>query len=288
MKEHLQGMERADRKHLDATQYWDLNAKAAVEARHISERLIPESVNQFVSEGKTNAEDAWAAFALDLKAQYVGKHGTPEPSIMSRARSGDFERESPSSSAVSSMTMLFWVAAAFELFVFALQGLFGGSFNAVILLQAALLATGGFLVGLGLGQILYHRWCTAYLNATLEGSKVNAFSIALGVIVICVVGTFRAYGTGELLAGSFAFVITVLLGSICALFETRYVVLKHKRERLLLLEGQGQAWLADTAHEQRLDEYRSVYLARFRAATRPGGLVSAPQVPALQPAPARP
>jgi hypothetical protein len=283
MKEHLQGMERADRKHLDPPQYWDLNGKAAVEARHISERLIPESVNRFVSEGKTDAEEAWAAFALDLKAHYIGKHGNPEPTIMSRARGGDYERESPSPGNVSSMVILFWVAAAFELFVFTLQGMFGGSFNIVILLQAALLATGGYLIGSGLGQILYKRWCTAYLSESLEAAKMSAASIALGVLVIVTIGAFRAYGAGDPLDGSFAFVITALLGSICALFETRYVALKHKRDRLLLLEGQGQAWLADRAHEQRLNEYRRVYLGRFRAASKPGGLVADPPPLVLQP-----
>lgn len=285
MKEHLQGLERADRKHLDPSQYWDLNGKAAVEARHVSERLIPESVNRFVAEGKTNADEAWAAFALDLKAHYVGKHGTPDPTIMSRARAGDYERESPSASSVRSMLALFWIGAAFEFLVFALQGTFGGSFNIVILLQAALLATGGFLIGFGLGQILYQRWCTAYLAETLQTSKMHAAYITLGVVIIVTIGVFRAYGTGDVLGGTFAFIITALLGSVCALFETRFEALKHKRERLLLLEGQGQAWLADTAHEQRLDEYRRVYMARFRAVAKPGGLVASAPPPAFLPKP---
>ena len=289
MKEHLQGLERADRKHLDAAQFWDLNGKAAVEARHITERLIPESVNRFVSEGKTNADEAWAAFALDLKAHYVGKHGMPDSSIMSRARGGDYEREAPSAGNVTGMLTLFWVAAAFEVFVFALQGMFGGSFNIVILLQAALLATGGFLVGFGVGQILYSQWCTRYLGESLQTTKMNAAYVALGVLLIVTVGAFRAYGTGDLLGGTLAFIITVLLGSVCALFEARYVVLQHKRERLLLLEGQGQAWLADTAHEQRLEEYRRVYMARFRGTAKPGGMVADPPPAAapLQPKPAQ-
>lgn len=273
MKQHLQGMNRASREHLDRTQYWDLNGKAAVEARHISETLIPASVNEYVSDGKTDADEAWTAFAVNLKTTYVRSGLNPDPAILNRARSGDFEREAPAPGTIVSMLVLFWMAAAFEVSIFALQGLFGGSFNIVILLQAALLATGGFLVGLGLGQILYRRWCVSYLKASDEPAKMNIANVVLGSVIILIVAAFRAYGVGEFLPAMFAFTITLLLGSICALFETLHISLKNKRERLLLLQGQAQEWVADTAHDRRFDEYRSIYHAGVRRAAQRGGLV---------------
>lgn len=276
MMQHLHGMERASVEHLQPTQYWDLNGKAAVETRHISETLIPASVNEFVSDGKTNPEEGWTSFAINLKTTYIRHRINPDPEIMNRSRSGDYQREAPSSRAVMTTMALFWLASALEVFVFVLQALFGGSFNPVILLLAALLATGAFMIGNGLGQIIYRRWCTSYLKAASETAKVNVANIALGLVILMTVALFRAYGVGEFVAGFFAFVITLLLGAICALFETLHSSLKSKRERLLLLQGQAQEWIADAAHEQRFDEYRSVYFAGVERAAKPSGLTAAP------------
>lgn len=283
MKQHLHGMERAGIDHLHATQYWDLNGKAAVEARHISETLIPASVNDFVSDGKTNPEEGWTSFALNLKTTYIRHRLSPDPEIMNRARSGDYQREAPSSRAVVTMLALFWVAAVLEVFVFVLQGLYSGSFNIVIVFLAALLATGAFMIGLGVGQILYRRWCVSYLKLERETAKVNLANIVLGGVIIVTVALFRAYGVGDLVGGCFAFVMTFLLGAICALFETLHASLKAKRDRLMLLQGQAQEWVADSAHEQRFSEYRSVYFAAVERAARPGGLVAAPAHPQITP-----
>jgi hypothetical protein len=274
MKQHLHGMERAGVEHLHPTQYWDLNGKAAVETRHISETLIPASVNEFVSDGKTNPEEGWTSFAINLKTTYIRDRINPDPEIMNRARSGDYQREAPSSRAVITMLALFWLAAILEAFVFVLQALFGGSFNPVIILLAVLLATGAFLIGSGLGQILYRRWCVSYLKAERETVKVNIANIAVGAVILVTIAFFRAWGVGEFVAGAVAFVMTFLLGAICALFETLHTLLRNKRERLLLLQGQAQEWVADAAHDQRFHEYRSVYFAAVDRAARPSGLVA--------------
>jgi len=283
MKQHLHGMERAGVEHLHPTQYWDLNGKAAVETQHISEMLIPASVNEFVSDGRTNPEEGWTSFAINLKTTYIRHRLSPDPEIMNRARSGDYQREAPSSRAVITRLALFWLAAIMEVFVFILQALFSGSFNPVILLLAALLATGAYMVGSGLGQILYRRWCISYLKAASETAKVNVANIALGAVIIGTVALFRAYGVGEFIAGTFAFIMTLLLGAICALFETLHSSLKSKRERLLLLQGQAQEWIADAAHEQRFDEYRSVYFAAVERAAKPSGLVAPYAQPNITP-----
>lgn len=283
MRQHLHGMERAGIEHLHPSQYWDLNGKAAAEARHISETLIPASVNDFVSDGKTNPEEGWTSFALNLKTTYIRPRINPDPEIMNRARGGDYQREAPSSGAVTTMLVLFWVVALLEVFVFLLQALSDGSFNVAILFLAALLATGGFMIGLGLGQVLYRRWCVAYLKALPETAKVNYLNIALGAVIIFTVAFFRAWGVGELVEGFFAFIVTVILGSVCALFETLHTSLKNKRERLLLLQGQAQEWIADASHDQRFNEYKSVYFAAVDGATKPSGLVAPPGHPHVTP-----
>lgn len=281
MKQHLHGMERAGIEHLDPSQYWDLNGKAAVEARHISETLIPASVNDFVSDGKTNPEEGWTSFALNLKTTYIRHRINPDPEIMNRARSGDYQREAPSTRAVVTMQVLFWVAATLEMFVFVLQGLFSGSFNPAIIFLALLIATGAFMVGLGLGQLIHRRWCISYLKAIPDTAKVNIANIALGELIIAIVALTRAYGVGEFFAGCILFVMTCILGALCALFETLHVSHKSKRERLLLLQGQAQEWIADSAHEQRFNEYKSVYFSAVERAARPSGLVAPPVHPPL-------
>lgn len=283
MKQHLHGMERAGIEHLHPTQYWDLNGKAAVEARHISETLISASVNSFVSDGKTNPEEGWTSFALNLKTTYIRQGRNPDPEILNRARNGDYQREAPSARAVLTMAVLFWVSALLEGVVFVLQGLFSGYFNPMIVFLAALIATGAFMIGIGLGQISYRRWCVSYLKAEHETAKVNLANIALGLVIIVAVAFLRAYGVGDFEAGCMVFVLTFLLGALCALFETLYTLMKYKRERLLLLQGQAQEWMADNAHELRYEEYRTVYFAAVARAAKPNGLVAAAHPPQITP-----
>lgn len=283
MKQHLHGMERAGIEHLDPSQYWNLHGKAAVEARHISETLIPASVNEFVSDGKTNPEEGWTSFALNLKTTYIRDRINPDPEIMNRARGGDYEREAPSQRAVWTTQALFWIAATLEMFVFVLQGLFSGGFNPAIIFLAFLVATGAFMIGLGLGQLIHRRWCISYLKAIPDTAKVNIANIALGGVIVAVVGLTRAYGVGQFMAGCIAFVMTCVLGALCALFETLHVSLKNKRERLLLLQGQAQEWIADKEHEQRFNEYKSVYFSGVERAAKPKGLVAPAVHPTLTP-----
>src|ERR1043166_6396365 len=113
--------------------------------------------------------------------------------MLDKARKSELEPEAPSTSAITTMLVLFWIAAAFEVVVFLLQGVFGGTFNAIILVYAALLAFGGYLTGSGLGQIVHTRWRVRFSDEDRPIGALEYVKLTLGLILLIAVAAARAF-----------------------------------------------------------------------------------------------
>jgi len=279
MKQPLQGMERAGRKHLDRAQYWNLSGKAAAEGHHIREHLIPASVERGLAEGRSDGDEAWNAFAAELTAHYTGTRQGENAAIMNRARNGEYEREAPTQGSVSSMLVAFCICVAI-MFVFAIQGLIRDTLSGAILLLITLLIIGSAQIGYGMRRILDRSWYKAYLAERSELATADIANLASGVVLIGLVAFLRAYGMSDPLSGIFQFILTIIAGSACACCATRFMALRAKRDRLLDLEGQAQTWFASTEHADRLDEYKYVYCSQFEAATGGGTHAAQPHLSA--------
>jgi len=278
MKRSLQAMERAGRQHLDPEDYWDINAKAIVEERHIRERLIPEAARSPAKRGRGDAETAWMSFFRDLKSHYTEASADPGSDIMARASAGEYEQESPSQNKINGMLGLF-VASAALIVAAALYGIWEQHFSLFILLPTAILICGGFLVGSSLGRFLHRRWCAAYLTENPAVTIQEIAWIILGSACVFLTASLRAYAPGERSRGAAEFLLVLILGLIVTCFQALHATLRLQQERLLQLEGEAQAWVADGAHAQKLREYQRLFQSEFRGQAREDDLPARAPMP---------
>lgn len=279
--------ERAAQEHLHSNDYWDLNAKWRVESSYITKTLLPQraadaakdaSPSMADREFATYASDKWIGVDSDL-ALYRGGDEKENSTIVDMAKHDAFRVESPPAGAVTRMLILFWVAACCEVAVFVIQGIFSGGFNPVIILLAILLAFGGFLTGAGIGKMLHAGWYNSFLHEPHPVSGIVWAQVVLGCVLMLSVAVFRAYGAGELVPGILAFLITMLLGALCALFETLHQQAKLKREACLLRQGQAQTWTAYATHRVNVLRYKELFLSELAQRARVGGNITATPVP---------
>ncbi|HKS26030.1 MAG TPA: hypothetical protein VJZ76_24780 [Thermoanaerobaculia bacterium] len=264
-----------------------MNAKWRVESSYITGKLLPQCAADAAKDASPSlgerefasyANDKWVAVDSELSL-YRGGDEKENSTIVDMAKHDAFRVESPTAGAVTRMLILFWVAACCEVTIFVVQGLFSGGFNPIIILLAVLLAFGGFLAGAGLGKMLYASWHNSFLHEPYPISGIVWAQFILGCILMLSVAVFRAYGAGELAPGILAFLITILLGALCTLFETLHQLAKLKREACLLRQGQAQTWTAYATHRVNLARYRELFLSQLAQRVRVGGNITATPVP---------
>jgi len=281
----LEAGQRAALEHLDPNDYWDLNAKWKVESGFIAKRLVPQRAADAAKDASRSwndkeltayASERWTAVDTELRSSYCGGDVKEDSTIVDMAKHDAFRVESPTSGSVTRMFILFWIAACCEVTIFVVQGVFSGGFNPIIILLAVLLAFGGFLTGAGIGRMLHTGWYNDFLNEPKEVTGVMWAQVVIGLVLIISVAAFRAYGAGELAPGVLAFLITILLGALCALFETLHQQVKLKREDCLQRQGQAQTWTAYETHKHNLPRYKELFLNELAQRTRAGGNITAP------------
>lgn len=280
----LSGFQKAKPENLPPSNYWDLDALASIESAHITANLLPQraadaarTMSPAMSEAEfvAYAGTHWTQLKNDL-ATYSPAGERDEVRVLDKAKIKAFEREAPSASAVTRMLVLFWLAAGCEAGVFVLQGMFSGGFNPFILLLAAILAFGGFLFGSGIGKMHHNKWSVSFLQEPRPLAASDWFQVVLGAVLIFAVSGFRAFGAGELIPGVMAFLITMLLGALCALFEMLHQSLKLKRQTCLEHQALAQRWTANTTHAARMLTYKQIFEDQLRMRSRPGGNIVAP------------
>jgi len=278
--------ERAAQEHLHPNDYWDLNAKWRVESGYITKTLLPQRAADAAKDASPSlgdrefssyAADQWVSVDSELSL-YCGGGEKEDSTIFEMARHDKYRGESPTSSAVTRLLILFWIAACCEVTIFVVQGIFSGGFNPIIILLAVLLAFGGFLTGAGLGRMLDAGWQNSFLHESHPVSGIVWAQVILGCVLMLSVAVFRAYGAGELVPGILAFLITMLLGALCALFETLHQQAKLKREACLLRQGQAQTWTAYATHRVNLPRYKELFLSDLAQRSRVGGNITATPV----------
>ena len=275
----LQFLQRANKDHFppDAN-LWDINLIFNLEKEIIDREIEKRAGGNW---RRLNTEhDAIAqsdAIIKQIASSYDPPDEEPDPRIYDEARSGKLQLMSPTVKAITTMRIAFYVAVLTELSVLVLQALFTGDFNPFIIVLGIFLALGGFLQGMGIGNLLTRSWKipTGRIQKG-ESSAVSWLLIGTGSALIILISVMRASGSSGSFDFLLIFLVTLFFGeavAICEAIKVRYLSI---RGFLLQEMALAQYWQANLSHHQHMvrGDYRAHYEAAGKRAASEGAQVS--------------
>lgn len=263
----LQFGQRADAGHFPLkSDPWNLSLKYTLERAEIIKEIQQEAGRQWVKlKNESAVIEQGRALLHTIDGIYAPTGLRPDQRIYDEAKSGKLKQQSPSQKTITTMKIAFWIALIAECTVMLIQQAVTGDFNPFIIVLAVLLGLGGFLQGLGLGNLLFKRW----LDETIrEGESLGQYWLLIGIgtaLILLISGIRGISGTSPLLI-AVVFFITLFFGEAVAVCEALAVKFTAQRRRLLQEMEQSQHWEANERHRQ--DLAKQIYATEYELAVK--------------------
>lgn len=261
--------ERANTEHFPPNaNVWDINLIFNIEKDLIDQQIQKEAGTNWRS---LNSADAAIAQGGTVIGKIGSKYDPPDEicptRIYDEARSGELERMSPTIKMITTMKIAFVVAVLTELSVMVLQGIFTGDFNPFLVVLGIFLAMGGFLQGMGIGNLLTRNW-KIHTGRVEHGESlaIPSLLIGAGTALILLISAMRASGGSDTTDTVLVFLVTLLFGEAVAVCEAIKVRYSATRAKLLQEMAQAQHWQANVTHHQHM--VRGEYLANYVTAVK--------------------
>jgi hypothetical protein len=265
----LQFLQRANNDHFppDAN-LWDVNLIFNLEKEIIDREIEKRAGGNW--RRLNNEDDAIAqsdAIIKQIASSYDPPDEEPDPRIYDEARSGKLQLMSPTVKMITTMRIAFLVAVLAELSVLVLQAVFTGDFNPFIIVLGIFLALGGFLQGMGIGNLLTRNWkIQAGRIQRGESLAVSWLLIGIGSALILLISALRASGSSGTSYFLLVFLVTLFFGEAVAICEAIKVRYSSIRSVLLQEIALAQYWQANLSHHQHI--VRGDYKAHYEAAVK--------------------
>lgn len=265
----LQFLQRANKDHFPPdADVWNLNLIFHLE-KDVVDREIEKKAGgnwrRLNSEGDALTQSD--PLIQQIASSYDPSDEEPDPRIYDEARSGKLQLMSPTVRMISTMKAAFVVAVLAELSVLVLQALFTGDFNPFIIVLGIFLALGGFLQGMGMGNLLLRSW-KIHTGRIQRGESlaVSWLLIGIGTALILLISALRASGSSVTSQFLLVFLVTLFFGEAVAVCEAIKVRYGSIRSVLLQEFALAQHWQANLTHHQHI--VRGNYKAHYDAAVK--------------------
>lgn len=125
---------------------------------------------------------------------------------------------------------------------------------------AILLAIGGYTLGFGIGRYFvsnkFKKLGMAHEEITYTMQTIDYLFIIIGAILIIAISIIRTVAGG----GLQAFIITLLLGLVVAIFKSQHEFYKNMRAFIGILRERYYTYLATMKHLDNLNNYKNTFM----------------------------
>ncbi len=229
---------------------WDEKLFFNIESETIKKYIQQQVQDAVASNPEVNKENLWKKLEDEIRENYII---SPDTELIERVKNKEFAKIIPSKKQILMWWILFVVSVLIETSILAIQTLFSGSFNPVILIYGFLLGLGGFFLGEALGDILFYNEFAKLgeirREHRLNVAKLTIFAV-VGILLIAFVAIVRSFGAYGIREKFVVIAITVLLGLSVAVIDGYRKKLSELRKYLLIEQERGLRHVASALHAE--------------------------------------
>lgn len=229
---------------------WDEKLFFNIESETIKKYIHQQVQDTVANNAEVDKESLWRKLEAEIRENYVI---SPDTELVERVKNKEFAKIIPSRRQILMWWVLFVVSVLIETSILAIQTLFSGSFNPVILIYGFLLGLGGFFLGEALGDILFYNEF-AKLGEIRREHRLNVAKLiifsAVGILLIAFVAIVRSFGAYGVREKFIVIAITVLLGLSVAVIDGYRKKLSELRKYLLIEQERGLRHVASALHAE--------------------------------------
>lgn len=245
---------RAEKRHFRPDDNeWNLDLSFLLEKECIYDEMERVAGNIYTQNG---AEKAYAYADSMMRSISSGYTSFTDPpaAIWKKAVRGELQGECPKWGSIFCFKLAFWFALSAEVVVMGVQAALSGDINPFIFVLAFILGLGGFLQGLGAGNLLFYRWKNRTGRPHNAPETRDWILVGLGTVLILLISTIRGSGGFGMTQFFLVFLITLFFGEAVAICEASAVDLSRQRIQCHEDFANCQRVQASQMHTKNLDE----------------------------------
>lgn len=257
----LQYGKRADRQNFRPDDNpWNLDLTFQLEKECIYDEMERTAGNLRSKNGFDEAL-AYADTMMDKIRDSYCAFNDPPPTIWKKAIKEELHDECPKNGKIIGFRIAFWIALLAEIVVMGVQAAMSGEVNPFIFVLAIILGLGGFLQGLGIGNLLFIKWKNGTGRPHSAPATRDWILLVIGSILILLVSTVRGASGIDIMQFLLVFMVTLFFGEAVAICEASAVDLSCQRDQCQQDMANCQKVQASQNHSKNLDEgvYRRDY-----------------------------
>ena len=257
----VQFKKRAGRKNFRPNDdQWNLDLIFQLEKNCIDSELMTIAGNKWNDSGLDGALAHTDTLMSDLRDNYTTS-AQPLTSIWNKAIHKRLQTECPSNGKILGFKIAFWIALLAEVVVMGVQAALSGDINPFIFVLAIILGLGGYLQGLGIGNLLFVRWKNHTERPHEAPVTRDWILVAIGSVLILLVSAVRGASGIDIMQFLLVFLVTLFFGETVAICEASAVDLSQQRNECHTDMESCQQFQASQNHKKNLSDgtYRRDY-----------------------------